>query len=98
MQTLDRDEVSLHIEALPELLYNIIADVTRMPELSPEVVRCEWLDGATKAVPGARFKARNKVRVSWNNKPVITVADRGREIDWSRTEVGGGTLVWRYRC
>ena len=33
----------------------------------------------------------------WNNKPVITVADRGREIAWSRTEIGGGTVLWRYR-
>lgn len=97
MQTLDHDEVSFYIEAQPETLYDIIADVTRMPELSPEIVRCEWLDGATSAAPGARFKATNKVRITWSNKPVITVADRGREIAWSRTEPGGGTVVWRYR-
>lgn len=97
MQTLDRDEVSRYIEARPEGLYDIIADIARTPELSPEIVRCEWLDGATRAMPGARFKATNKVRITWSNKPVITVADRGREIAWSRTEPGGGTVVWRYR-
>jgi hypothetical protein len=97
VQTLDHDEVSAYIDASPQALYDIIADVTRTPELSPEVVRCEWLDGATHAVPGARFKATNKVRITWNNKPVITVADRGYEIAWSRTEVGGGTVLWRYR-
>jgi Polyketide cyclase / dehydrase and lipid transport len=97
MQKLDHDEVTAYIEASPEKLYDIIADVTRTPELSPEVVRCEWLGGATKAVPGARFKATNKVRITWNNKPVITVADRGREIAWSRTEIGGGTVEWRYQ-
>jgi hypothetical protein len=97
MQLLDHDEVIAHIEAPPEKVYDIIADVTRMPEMSPEVVRCEWLDGATRAEPGARFKATNRVRITWFNTPVITVADRGREIAWSRTEVGGGTVVWRYR-
>jgi len=97
MQTLDHDEVSAHIAAPPERLYDIIADVTRMPELSPEIVRCAWLDGATEAVPGARFKATNKVRITWSNKPVITVADRGREIVWARTEPGAGTVEWRYR-
>lgn len=97
MQTLDHDEVSRHIDALPETLYDIIADVTRTSELSPEIVRCEWLDGATGAVPGARFKATNKVRITWSNKPVITVAERGREIAWARTELGGGTVVWHYR-
>ena len=97
MQHLDRDEVSLHINASPEQLYDLIADITRMRELSPEIVRCEWLDGATTALPGARFKATNKVRMTWSNKPVITVAERGREIAWSRTELGAGTVEWRYR-
>ena len=99
MQSLDYDEVTFHIEAPPERLYDIVADVTRMPELSPEIVRCEWVGGASGATPGARFKATNKVsgRPSWNNRPVITVADRGREIAWSRTEPFAGTVEWRYR-
>ena len=99
MQTLDRDEVSAYIEAPAERLYDIIADVTRMPELSPEIVRCEWLDGASSAAPGVRFKATNKMsrRPSWNNRPIITLADRGREIAWSRTEPFAGTVLWRYR-
>jgi hypothetical protein len=96
MQTLDRDAISTYIEASPEHLYDIIADISSMPKLSPEIVRCEWLDGANEAVPGARFKATNRVRITWNNKPIIDVADRGREIAWSRTEIGGGTLLWTY--
>jgi hypothetical protein len=99
MQTLDHDQVARYIEASPQTLYDIVADVTRMPELSPEIIRCEWLDGATSAIPGARFKATNKVewRPAWNNMPVITVADRGRELAFSRTEPFAGTVVWRYR-
>ena len=99
MQTLDYDEVTAHIEASPERLYDIIADVTRMPELSPEILRCAWLDGARSAVPGARFRATNKVRrgPAWKNRPIVTVALRGREIAWARTEPFSGTLVWRYR-
>ena len=97
MQTLDSDTVSTFIQAPPERLYDIIADITSMPKLSPEIVRCEWLDGADAAVPGARFKATNKVRITWSNKPIIAVADRGREIAWSRTEIGGGTVLWRYQ-
>jgi hypothetical protein len=99
MQTLDHDEVTIHIAAPPERLYDIIADVTRIPELSPEILRCEWLGGASSAAPGARFRATNKVshRPSWKNRPVITVAERGREIAWSRTEPFGGTVMWRYR-
>ena len=97
-QDLDRDAVSMRMDASPEAVYDLVADITRTPELSPEVVSCTWLDGATTAAVGARFKARNKVQrgPSWSNKPVVTVADRGREFAFTRTEVGGGTMRWSY--
>jgi hypothetical protein len=98
-QDLTTDTVDRYIEATPEALYDLVADVTRTPELTADIVKVEWLDGATRAVVGARFKATNKAGrgPAWSNKPVITVADRGREIAWSRTEAIGGTLEWRYR-
>ncbi len=98
MQTLDRDEQSIHIDAAPEDVYALVADVTRTPEFSPEVVRCSWLDGATGPAVGARFEAVNKVRRgSWKNRPVVTVADPGREFAFSRTEKMAGEITWRYR-
>lgn len=98
MQTIDRDEVSIHMAARPEDVYDLVSDVTRTPEFSPEVISSTWLDGATGPAVGARFKARNKVQrgPGWNNKPVVTVADRGREFAFTRTELGGGTMLWRY--
>jgi hypothetical protein len=98
MQTLDRDELTAYINAAPEAVYAIVADVTRTPEYSPEVAECVWLDRASGPKIGARFKARNKVgRASWHNKPVITTAEPGREFAFARTEPFAGTLVWRYR-
>ncbi len=98
MERLTRDEVRLHVEADARTLYDLVSDVTRTPEWSGEVVACEWIDGATGPVVGARFKARNKRRwFSWSNHPEIVVADPGREFAISRTEKGGGTIVWRYR-
>ncbi len=61
MQTLDTDRVSIHIDARPEEVYDIVADVTRTPEFSPEILKCTWLDGATGPTVGARFAAVNKV-------------------------------------
>lgn len=99
MQVLDQDQVSMVIKAPPAALYALAADVTRMPEFSPELRECRWLDGATQAVVGARFAARNKSArgPSWVNKPVITLVDPGRAISWARTEPFGGTVEWRYR-
>ncbi len=99
MQTLDRDVVSLHIDAPPEAVYALVADVTRMPEFSPEILSCRWIEGATGPAVGARFVARNKVsrRPSWNNKPVVTVVEPGRAFAFARTEKFAGTVEWTYR-
>ena len=99
MQTLDRDEVSTVVAASPEKVYALVADVTRMPEFSPEVTSVRWLDGATGPVAGARFEAVNTAASgkSWKNRPVVTVADPGREFAFTRTETAAGTIAWRYR-
>lgn len=97
-QELTSDTVERYIQASPEDLYGLVADVTRTPELSPEVTACEWLDGATGPAEGVRFRARNHAGrgPGWHNTPVIIVADPGREFAFSRTEKGAGTIVWRY--
>src|SRR4028118_876169 len=59
-QELDTDRVERYIEAPPEALYDVIADVTRTPELSPELKSCAWVRGATGPAVGARFRARDK--------------------------------------
>lgn len=97
-QQLTTDSLSRTIQAPPLALYEIISDVTRTPELSPEIVRCTWLHGATGPVVGARFRAINKAGrgPSWPNKPVVITADPGREFAFARTEPFAGTIEWRY--
>ena len=98
IQQLDHDSVSLHIAAAPEAIYQLVADVTRTPEFSPEIIECRWLDGATGPAVGARFKARNKMpnRPAFANKPVVTVIESGKTFAFARTEPFGGTVEWRY--
>jgi hypothetical protein len=99
IQDFDHDSVSLHMRSRPEEVWAVVSDVTRTPEFSPEVVKCTWLGGATGPAVGARFKAWNKVpnRPAWPNKPVVTVADRGRAFAFARTEPFAGTVEWSYR-
>jgi hypothetical protein len=98
-QELTTDTVERYIDAPPEAVYDLIADVTRTPERTPDIVRCEWLDGATGPAVGARFKAINTQGRGrrWWNKPVVTVADRGREFSFTRTEPLAGTILWRHQ-
>src|SRR5438270_4543317 len=75
-----RGEATLHVSAPPETLYELVSDVTRMGEWSPETVRCEWLDGATGPGVGARFKGSNRRGMwRWSTKPRVTAAEPGRE-------------------
>lgn len=97
-QSLDRDQVSRHVDAPPDVVYAVVSDVTRTPEHSPEVTSCTWEDGTTEAAVGARFTAVNRAANgrSWRNRPVVTAADPGRRFEVARTEPFAGTVVWRY--
>ncbi len=98
MNRLDHDEVRMHIDADAGTLYDLVSDVPRTPEWSPEVISCAWLDGVTSAAAGARFTARNRRRwFIWSNRPVVETADRAREFAFTRTERGGGAIRWSYR-
>lgn len=98
MKRLTHDGVSGSVAADPKRVYDLVSDVTRTREWSPEVIECRWLDGATGPQAGARFVARNRRRwFTWSNRPVVEVADPGREFTISRTEPGGGTIRWSYR-
>jgi Polyketide cyclase / dehydrase and lipid transport len=87
-------EAQVHVDASPEVVYGVVSDVTRMGEWSPETIKCEWVNGATGPVVGARFKGTNKRGVAkWSTKPIVVVADPGREFAF---DVGTDTR-WKYR-
>jgi hypothetical protein len=109
MPTATQGEASVSIAAPPDLVYDLIADIARIGERSPECYRAEWLDGATSAEPGARFRGHNRIGViRWATTCIVTKADRGsdfaftvvnphgrEETQWRYvlTESGGGTSV-----
>jgi len=97
-QDLDHDSASIRIEAPADEVYQLVADVTRTPEFSPEILSCRWLDGAHGPAVGARFAAKNKVpnRPPWTNKPVVTAVEPGRRFAFARTEKFAGTVEWSY--
>ena len=93
------DEVSIDISASPQKIYELVSDITRMGEWSPECHRCAWAGGATGPSVGARFTAWNKGGrgPAWFNFPKVTVADAGREFAFNRRGPGIGSYTWRYR-
>ncbi len=59
MSGLDR-EVTLTIAAAPEKVWDLVSDVTRIGEFSPETFEARWTHGATGPAVGARFKGHVK--------------------------------------
>jgi uncharacterized protein YndB with AHSA1/START domain len=87
-------EATIHIDADPTAVYELVADVTRMGEWSPETVSAQWLDGASGPAVGAKFKGKNKRKMSWSTTCTVIAADAGQEFAF---DVGSGDTRWRYR-
>ncbi|MFP5370827.1 MAG: SRPBCC family protein [Actinomycetes bacterium] len=86
---------SVTVRADPALLWSMVADITRMGEWSPENRGGEWLDGATGAVVGARFKGHNRRgRSRWSTTCEVTEAEPGRSFAF---RTGSSKTLWRYR-
>lgn len=91
-------KATTHIDASPEAVYDLVSDVKRMGEWSPECRHCEWLDGATGPAVGARFKGSNKSGwVQWSTKPKVVIADPGREFAFVIGQRGHDITKWSYR-
>lgn len=81
------------VHAPPERVWQLLADVTRMSQWSPEVVEVEWLDGATAPAVGARFRGRNRRRQAWSTTCTLTDVEPQRLLAW---RVGKGETTWRF--
>lgn len=89
---------SIHINASPQTVYELVSDVARMGEWSPECYKCEWMDAATGPVVGARFKGYNRRgRIKWTTEPKVLVADPGREFGFASMMGPGHGTRWTYR-
>jgi hypothetical protein len=52
--------VTLHVDAEPLRVWELVSDITKMGSYSPEVFEAEWLDGATGPAVGARYRGHVK--------------------------------------
>jgi uncharacterized protein YndB with AHSA1/START domain len=82
MPTAQQGRASVDIAAPPELVYDLITDVTRMGDWGPECYRCEWLDGATAPSIGARFRGYDRRGGFDGNEPRSSSPTRWRS-SWS---------------
>ncbi len=92
--------VALRIAAPADRVWNLLTDITRIGDFSPETFEAEWLAGADGPQVGASFRGhvrRNgRWPVYWTTCTVVT-SEPGREFAFAVTSRGRALNTWRYR-
>ena len=91
--------VTLHIDADPRRVWELISDITRMGAYSPEVFEAEWLDGATGPAVGARYRGhvkRNERGPTYWTVCEITECVPGEVFEFAVVMRDTPTNTWRY--
>lgn len=84
---------SVIVRATPDEVYDVVSDVTRTGEWSPQCFRCEWLS-AERGV-GARFTGHNRTATrEWSTTSTVVAAERGVEFEW---RVARSDVLWGFR-
>jgi hypothetical protein len=93
------DSVTVHMNATPDAVWDLLSDVTRIGSYSPETFEAEWTGGATGPAVGATFKGhvkRNqKGPVYWTSCRVVA-AEPGKEFAFEVITGGKALNTWRY--
>ena len=79
-------EVSVRMSAPPSVVWDLVSDVTRIGEFSPETFEARWIRGATGPEVGAQFKGhvkRNGVGPTYWTLCTVTVCEPERQFEWA---------------
>ncbi len=94
------DEVTVWMDAPPEAVWDLVSDVTRIGEFSPETFEAKWTRGSIGAEVGASFAGhvkRNGVGPTYWSPCQVTRCEAGRLFEFA---VGTDAITvnnWGYR-
>jgi uncharacterized protein YndB with AHSA1/START domain len=92
-----RGSATVRIDAPAEAAFAHLTDLTKLPELSPENVRCEFLEPSDRLEVGARFRGHNKARdYEWHADCVVTEFTPGRSFAYEVPPDYEHATVWSY--
>jgi uncharacterized protein YndB with AHSA1/START domain len=91
-------EVEVQVEAPPEQVWPVVADIATPTRFSSELQEAIWLDDFTGAAPGARFKGRNlhPARGEWETTSTIVVCEPARVFAWAVGDPERPSALWRF--
>jgi len=88
---------TIEIAASPQAVYDVLTDLSRISEVSPECYQAEWEDGASGPAVGAGFRGYNQAGANkWDAGCVVVAAEAGSEWAFKVPADDGRDTVWRY--
>lgn len=89
--------VTVEVAASPAEVFAFLTDLDRLPTISPENERCEFLEGHDAIAIGARFRGHNRAGdYTWHADCEVTVADPGRTFEFAVPPDFEHLTTWRY--
>jgi hypothetical protein len=91
-------EVEVHVEAPPEQVWPVVADIGVPTRFSSELQEAVWLDDAAGAEQGARFRGRNlhPARGEWETTSTVVACEPGRVFAWAVGDPDQPSALWRF--
>ncbi|MBU3748908.1 MAG: SRPBCC family protein [Mycobacterium sp.] len=80
-----RVTAAVEVAASPQRVWEVVSDITVMPQLSTELLSVEWAEGWTGPRLGAQFLGRNRNPVigEWTTRSQIIAYEPPRLFGWS---------------
>jgi uncharacterized protein YndB with AHSA1/START domain len=92
-------EVTTWVDAPPERVWSLVTDMALMPELSTELQRVEWLDGASAPAVGATFRghSRHEALGEWSTVSQVVECEPNAVFGWAVGDPAEPSAAWRFR-
>ncbi|MGI9623228.1 MAG: SRPBCC family protein [Acidimicrobiales bacterium] len=95
-EVLAHNEASILVSAPPDVVYDLVSDLPRMGEWSPEALGGEWKDGGSGEA-GDWFVGHNRAgEREWTRESEVAVAEPGREFTFVVGGVEANCTWWSY--
>lgn len=92
------DEASVVVPASPARVWELLADLPRMGEWSPECTGCTWDDPDAPFGPGRTFVGHNRWGpLRWSTRGELEVCEAPRELAYVTGRGDRPLTRWRYR-
>lgn len=90
--------VSVDIAATPERVWDVVSDITLLPQWSRELQSVRWADGFDGPALGAKFMGRNRNPAvgEWTTVSEVVAFDRPRAFGWAVGDPGSPVATWMF--